>query len=108
MARAKKLLKACIACVILCLAFPNQALGQYYETNYTEQYNQPVEESRSENSEKQDDDGGLPWWVWAIIIWIGLGWLADSDSDSQSTESQPRRTTRPASRRNPYVIDPSR
>ncbi|MBQ3098915.1 MAG: NAD(P)/FAD-dependent oxidoreductase [Kiritimatiellae bacterium] len=24
MARAKKLLKACIACVILCLAFPNQ------------------------------------------------------------------------------------
>ena len=108
MARAKKLLKTCIACAILCLALPNLAQGQYYGTNYEEQDGHPVEQPRNANTEKKNEDGDLPWWGWAIIIWIGLGLLTDSDDDDQSTESQPRRTTRTASSSNPYVIDPSR
>ena len=104
MARTKKLLKTCITCAILCIALPCLALEQYYE----EQYSQPIKESRNANTEEEEEGGGLPWWGWAIIIWIGLGWFADNDDETQSTESQPRRTTRSASSSNPYVIDPSR
>lgn len=108
MVRAKKLLKTCIACAIPCLALPNLALGQYYGTNYEEHDGQSIEQTRNESTENNDEDSGLPWWAWALIIWVVLGWLADSDKDSQSTESQPRRATGTSSSCNPYVIDPSR
>ena len=108
MAHQNKLLKTSIVFAILCLALPNLALGRYYETNYEEHDGQSVEQPRSESTENNDEDSGLPLWAWALIIWVVLGWLADSDQDSQSTESQPRRTTGTSSSCNPYVIDPSR
>ena len=105
MKNTKQLSRAFIACTILCLTLPNLALGQQY---YKEPTDQPTEESHNENTEKEES-GGLPWWVWAIIICIGVNWL-DNDGESQSTVSQPRRTTTQTSsrRNNPYVIDPSR